>query len=115
MSDYYYKIMDYEGGNFRTLFHGLNGSKTVPMYEWLQARVAIVSDGTNGTKYKSGWHVFTSFDECQKYLKKFQNLKNKVIAKCNARNLWPKEHSRSNVLLAEWINIVGVSGGKKIL
>lgn len=110
----YYKIMDYEKGNLRTLFHGLDGSKTVPMYKWLHAKVAEVSDGTNGTKYISGWHIFDSYDECKEYLKYFTNIKNKVIARCKAKKLWDKEHSRSNVQLAEWIYITGISGGKKI-
>ena len=111
----FYKIMDYEQGCCRTLYHGLNGSKTVPMFEWLQAKMKIVSDGTRGTKYLSGWHVFTNEDECKQYLKLFTNVENKVIARCKVKGLmWDKEHSRSNVKLVEWIFITGVTGGSKI-
>jgi hypothetical protein len=112
--EYYYKIMDYEEGKLKTLFHGLNGSRTIPMFEWLKARVEVVSDGSGGTKYMSGWHVFEKYDECLKYLKYFKNLKPKVIAKCKAQKLWPKKHSKADVLLAEWLYVVNISGGKQI-
>lgn len=114
MTDYYYKIMDYEKGKLKTLFHGLNGSKTIPMYEWLKAKVAVVHDGTNGTSYMSGWHVFETYNECQEYLKYFKNLKFKVIAKCKAQDLWDKKHSKGNVILARWLYVMGISGGKEI-
>jgi len=115
MSDeYYYKIMDYENGKLKTLFHGLNGSKTIPMLEWLEAKVAVVHDGSNGTKYMSGWHVFEKYNECQEYLKYFKNLKPKVIAKCKAQYLWSKHHSKANVLLAKWLYVVSITGGKEI-
>lgn len=113
---YYYKIMDYEQGQLKTLFHGLNGSRTVPMFKWLQADVKEVFDGSTGTRYMSGWHVFDSHDECKEYLKLFTKVKNKVIARCKVKGkMWPKSHSRSNVQLAEWLYIVGVAkGGKKL-
>ena len=110
MTDYYYKIMDYENGQVKTLFHGHNGSKVVPMFEWLQSTKKEVFDGSNGTRYMSGWHVFPYESECEKYIKNFKNIDNKVIAKCIIKgDKWPKSHSRANVILAEWINIVGVS------
>jgi len=116
MSHYYYKIMDYEDGKLKTLFHGLRGSRTVPMLKWLQADIKKVFDGSNGTRYMSGWHVFDNHDECQEYLKLFTHTKNKVIARCKVKgDIWPKSHSRSNVQLVEWIYIVGISKGRKTL
>lgn len=115
MTDYYYKIMDYEKGDLKTLFHGHEGSRTVPMYEWLKAKVKKVYDGSDKRSYVCGWHVFESFDECKHYLTKFKNRKNKVIARCRVKgDIWAKKHSRSNVLLTEWLYICGISGGKKI-
>ena len=109
--EYYYRIMDYENGNIKTLFHALNGSRTVPMFQWLQAKVAEVSDGKNGTKYTSGWHVYDNHNECMKYLRIFKNIKKKVIVRCKVKGTlrW-KVHSKSNVQLAEYIYITGLTG-----
>lgn len=102
----YYKIVDVVDGNVRTLFHGLNGSKTIPRKEWLKADRKLVRDGTSKTWYESGWHILETKKECEEYLKKFTHVEHKQILKCKARGeIRPKEHSPSNVFLADeiWI------------
>ena len=100
----YYKIVDIVNGNIRTLFHGVSGSKTIPIKTWVKAEKKIVSDGPNGTKYISGWHVLKTKKECEEYLKKFTNLKYKQILRCKVRGeIRPKKHSSSNVFLADEI------------
>ena len=54
----YYKIIDQIDGKYKTLFHGLNGSKTIPTNQWLKAEEKLVSDGSGNKKYLSGWHLF---------------------------------------------------------
>jgi hypothetical protein len=109
--EFFYKIMDRENGGLRTLFHGVNGSRAIPPFEWIKAnlkRGAI--DGPNSSTYTSGWHVLETQAQAEKYLSKFKNLENKVIVKCRIGSLrWHKEHSPADGLwLAEFIYLCGV-------
>lgn len=106
----WYKIVDKDKyGNYKMLFHGINGSKIFPVGEWVEAENKIVSDGSNGTKYRSGWHVMSDLDECKAYLSRFTDkTKQRVIVEVKVGgNIWPKEHSPSNVFLCDYIKIIG--------
>ena len=74
---HYYKIVDVVDGNIKTLFHGLNGSRTVPDKTWLKADKKLVRDGTSKTWYLSGWHVLKTKEECEEYLGKFTHVEHK--------------------------------------
>ena len=106
----WYKIVDKDKqGNFKMLFHGINGSKIIPVDTWISSIQDIVSDGSRGTKYLSGWHVMNDLDECREYLSKFTDkTKKRVIVEIEVRGaMWPKRHSPSNVFLCEEIRIIG--------
>ena len=109
MSKTYYKIVDMDSdGQLKALFHGVNRSKILARDVWLEAEIKPVSDGPNGTVYFSGWHIMPSAEECIEYLTKFKQVENKVIVSCEAEELWPKEHSPSNVFLARRIKILDI-------
>ena len=111
---YWYKIVDIDSeGNFKMLFHGINGSKILPIEEWIEAESKTVTDGTNGTKYDSGWHIMATYDEAEEYLSKFTDkTKNRGIVIIDVRGrVWPKKHSNSNVFLCEWIKVFEEVGG----
>ena len=101
----YYKIMDFsENSGVKTLFHANNGSKAIPLKEWVSAsRYELVSDGSSSTQYMSGWHVFKTLEEAKKYLfEGFKALHQKVIVKCFCMgDIRPKYHSRANVILCQ--------------
>jgi hypothetical protein len=111
----YYKIMDWDKKcqdkkghihSLKTLFHANDGSKIIPMKEWIYAsRYAWVHDGSSGTKYLSGWHVFETMDEAKDYLfNGFKNTSKKVIVECYIMgDIRPKTHSRANVWLSQGI------------
>jgi len=104
----YYKIMDYKDGKVKTLFHANDGSKVIPVGEWVEAsKYKPVHDGSKGTEYMSGWHVFESHDEAKEYVfKSFKNVLDKVIVSCYIfGDIRRKEHSRANVWLAQNIFI----------
>jgi len=106
---YWYKIVDKDKkGNYKALFHGIEGSRIIPVGEWVKSEQKLVSDGSSGTKYKSGWHIMIDYDECQKYLSKFTAKTERVIVMVDVKGkIWPKEHSPSNVYLCEQIKIIG--------
>lgn len=105
----FYKIVEYKDGVVKSVFHSTFGNKEIPFFDWIQADIKTVSDGSRGTKYKSGWHVFKTYEEAEEYLKKFKNLETKAIARCKCYNLWPKSHSRADVWLAEMMYLENIT------
>jgi len=103
----WYKIVDYENENYKTLFHGVNKSRVLKFNEWLEADIKPVKDGTSKTTYMSGWHIMPDYESTIEYLKAFKHTSKKRILKCRAKETWPKEHSRSDVFLAKFIYIEG--------
>jgi len=102
----WYKIVDIKNDKVLTLFHGVNGSKTLPKNQWVKAEKKIVSDGKS-TKYLSGFHVVPSHEESVEYLKMFKNVKYKKIIPVFVRGeVRKKEHSPSNIWLADEIFII---------
>jgi hypothetical protein len=94
-------------GAYKTLFHGLNGSRTIPKEVWLTAVEKMVKDGTSKTSYLSGFHILESKEDCVEYLKYFKTEKNRVLVPCLAGgNIRPKSHSRHPVFLAKKIKIL---------
>lgn len=102
MNKVWYKIVEQENGEIKTLFHSFQKSRTLQTECWLTAEKKMVRDG-KGKEYLSGWHVLQTRELCEEYLKRFKNLKTKAIVQCYVRDVRPKKHSRSNVFLADHI------------
>lgn len=96
-----YKIMDvHADGRFKTLFHGVDGSKFIDRNVWVKAERRWAGEG--GTKYWTGFHVLLTKEDAEKYFKKFTDeKKTRVIVKCHVKNIRPKESSRGLVWLAD--------------
>jgi hypothetical protein len=107
-NDIYWKIMIQDDqGNLKNLFHGLNGSKTLPKHQWLTAIEKPVIDGTRGTEYLSGFHILKSYCATVTYLNSnFKKPLNRIIVPCIARDIRPKSHSRNPVFLAKYIKLI---------
>jgi hypothetical protein len=106
-----FKIMDFEDGKLKTLFHGTEGTRVVPQWELVKAQIREhATDGTSGAMYKSGWHVLEHLHQAKAYLKKFKNMTHKVIVKCEiSGDIWKKDHSPAEGLwLGEWIFVKGI-------
>jgi hypothetical protein len=98
---------DEKTGTYKTLFHGLNGSRTLPQNTWLIANEKMVGDGTSKTRYLSGFHILKTYDDCEEYLTYFRTPKNRVIVPCLAKgNIRPKSHSRHPVFLAREVKFI---------
>jgi hypothetical protein len=106
-----FKIMDFENGDLKTLFHGTDGTRVVKQWVWVQAEIREhATDGTGGVMYKSGFHLLETLDQAKSYLKKFKNMTNKVIVKCEViGETWKKDHSPAEGLfLAERVIFMGI-------
>lgn len=102
----WYKIVDKNSDDFKTLFHGNNGSRILVEDTWLEADVRVVHDGTKGTPYLSGWHIIPTKDEALEYIGKFKKRRDDLkIIRVWAKDVWGKKHSPSAIYLARWIYI----------
>lgn len=99
-----YKIVEVVDGEIKTLFHGLNGSRTMPRGMWLQAQESWVRDGSKGAYYLSGWHVFLNLADATDYLLRFtKRVELLQVVQCHVVGLRPKTHSPAPVMLAKRI------------
>ena len=106
-----YRICERKGDKIQTLFHGVNGSRTIPMNEWLKASVKLVTDGTRetSTQYMSGFHVFAHKEDCKKFIGRFRKERDLVMVECEVKGkMWKKAHSPAPVLLAEQMKVLSV-------
>lgn len=109
-----FKIFDQKDSLPCTLFHGINGSKTLPLDTWINAVVKDVSDG--GPIYRSGFHVLLSMEETLKYIARFKHPR--VIAEVDVdetAGTWPKAHSKDRVILAKRIRIRSCKWKKRVI
>jgi len=105
-----YRICERKGNKLLTLFHPINGSRVLPVNKWLKADVKPVYDGSRktSTQYISGFHVLKNMNECRDFVKKFRAPRDLVMVKCEVEGIRKKEHSRSNVLLADKIKLIKI-------
>lgn len=103
----YYRIVDIdENNNFKSLFHSvMNGRRNMPKDQWIKAIRRIGSEGVNGPKYRTGFHVLPTLEQCQSYSKKFKIKNSRRIISLHCKNLRKKKHSPSPVMLANEIYI----------
>lgn len=101
-----YRIVESKDGKLKSLFHGTSGTRILPIGEWIAADKKIVKDGTRGTEYESGFHVLLSAEAAHEFFnKRFRIKENRIIIRCEARNLRPKIHALGEVYLADSIKI----------
>ena len=107
--------MDKELNDLFFLFHGIEGTRRIQKNTWLKANKKRVKDGGAGTIYLSGFHIFSSKEEAYTYLTtafrtgpigSLNSPRHRAIVKVNCKNLRKKEHSRSNVYLADKIKFI---------
>ena len=110
MKKAYYRIFDEKNDAPHTLFHGVKGSRKLPLDTWVEAEIRKVKDGSCKVKYISGFHVLKTEQEAKSFLNKMFKYKNyRVITRVlvdEDSGLWKKEHSKSNVFLAKKIKIL---------
>lgn len=82
----------------------MNGRRLMPKNIWIKAIKRIGSEGV-GRKYRTGFHVLESLDDCQKYSSKFKIKNRRRIISLYCKDLKKKKHSPSPVMLAGEIYI----------
>ena len=107
-----FRILDFDPAteSFKTLFHAVNGSRVIPVDQWLKAERKLVSDGKS-TKYVSGFHVFKDPQTCHKYSLKFKHRRNRRMVLIHFTGNRIKSHSPSRVILADQMKVPASSEG----
>ncbi len=72
-----WKVFEEHGGRPRFLYHGLRGTRDVPLDRWLKAERKWVSEGSN-PYYWSAFHVFLSQADVAKWKRKAPKVKGRV-------------------------------------
>ena len=99
-----FKIVEVLDGKIKTLFHGLNKSKTMEQGKWLEADVKLGRDGSGNRYYLTGWHTLLTLEEAKEYLSRFKSrIASLKIVECEITEIWKKQHSPSNVMLSRYI------------
>lgn len=101
----WYKIVDYDKGKYKTLFHGIKRCRVLKFGEWLESETKLVTDGSRNRSYWSGWHITPEYEDCVKYMKNFRHTSKKRILRCQAKDIWSKPDARGNIFLAKYILI----------
>jgi hypothetical protein len=100
-----WKIVEKKKGKIKTLFHGIDKSKVLSKKIWLKADKKLVADGSKGTKYLSGFHIFLNRKIGKEYLARFSG-NDLILIKCKAQGIRKKRHSPHNVYLADYLYLL---------
>jgi hypothetical protein len=105
MNHTYYKIVQHTKDEFKTLFHGIKGSKVLDTNVWINAVIKHnVSDG-KGSTYTSGIHIIDGYENAVKYMNRFKRT-DITIVECRAKGIRHKAKSKPYVYLADSICII---------
>lgn len=81
-----YRIVEIKNGKILSLFHGTNGSRALPMDTWIRADQKVVSDGSSGYSYLSGFHFLPNEADAIRFFDaRFRNKRNRVVVPCWVR------------------------------
>jgi hypothetical protein len=100
-----YKIFDLGIGKDtvfpKTLFHGVNGSRRLPVGKWINAEQKMVTDGSGTTRYLSGFHAYETLDDIRNWLRGAKNIAERVVVRVHVRKCRSKDHAVRKTILAD--------------
>lgn len=97
-----YRILENKNGQPTTLFHGVDGSRTLAMNTWITALKKPVTNpgGKGGTVYISGFHCTENLDYLLEYMERFTSPRELVACEIQVRGTRPKP-TNGKILLAD--------------
>jgi hypothetical protein len=100
-----WKLFELKDENYCTLFHHVNGSRYLPRGRWITAKQVVAREGSHGRKYRTGFHVFDSFDTVKEFLDKFKAPRKLVALEVDVQKILRKKPTNNKILLVKKIRI----------
>lgn len=104
-----YKIVAFENGKYKWLFHGNFGTREIKFNERIECQIRHDAiDGTNGTPYTTGFHTLPSLEDAISYMDNFKNKDRLRIVECEieCKETWMKDHAKVPVYLSSSIVVI---------
>lgn len=98
----------------KTLFHGVNGSRRLPLGRWIEAEIKPVTDGSRQTPYLSGFHAYPSLDAVKQWLHGAKNLDHRVVVRVHVSGLREKPKATRATILADRLRIPVEEWGNRV-
>jgi len=76
-------------GEPRFLYHGLRGSRVVPLDQWVTAERKWVTEGSN-PYYWSGFHAYRSLDDVRAWLRRCRIREGRAAVEIDCERVRPK-------------------------
>jgi hypothetical protein len=99
----------------KTLFHGVQGSRQLPLGEWIKAEKKMVTDGSRSSHYLSGFHVYKTVEDVKEWFKRAKHLQNRVVVEVSARQCRQKPCAIRPTILSDWLFISEEAWSNRIL
>ncbi len=95
-----------DSNKLKFLYHGINKDRNIQFDKWLKADVKQVRDGTGKRYYKSGFHVFLTFELALKWLAAATKDEKRTICPVSIKNWdYKKSAKYKDTVLAEYLYI----------
>jgi hypothetical protein len=89
----------------KTLFHGVKGSRRLPVGKRIKADNKMVTDGSRQHKYKSGFHAYKTANSVRAWIKRSKNYENRVVVQVNVMKCRAKPNAIRDTVLADQLFI----------
>ena len=101
-----YRLLRRRGDQPTTVAHGLNGSRILPLDQWLEAEVKWTHNpgAKDQPHYWCGFHVFRDQWTALKYRYRFNVGNRPLIVTCEIEDTWAKP-TNPDVILARWLQV----------
>lgn len=109
-----YKIFDLDGDRPKTLFHGVDGSRTLPIGKWIKAARKMVTNGSRMYPYLSGFHSYPDLEAARRWLQSAQIVEGRVVVKVKIDGCREKPRDIRETILSDWLLITPKDWGERI-
>jgi len=101
-----WRILENKHGRPHTLFHGLDGSRTLPLDIELEACTKMVRNAKGQTPFKGGFHTLEKESDVREYLTRFNAPRPGTLVVCavDVHDTWPKP-TNDLIILSRFMTI----------
>lgn len=106
-----YKVFEDRDGVPEFLFHGVGGSKRVPIGDWLDAEVKWAREGSN-PHYWTAFHTYPSIESVAQWRHRTRRQAGRVVVEVEVRGV-TKKPTRGEAYLAQRMRLTKSQWGAR--